>query len=66
SAFGLTSTFAALVRSLAPPLAGTAWEYAVELKAPWVAFLVVQAVALISVGIAFLTQPTEELKKKSE
>ncbi|KAI9319546.1 major facilitator superfamily domain-containing protein [Obelidium mucronatum] len=52
AAFGLSSTFAAGVRTVAPPLAGIAWELASEMKLPWVAFGIIQSVAALSVLIA--------------
>ncbi|KAJ3386178.1 hypothetical protein HDU84_001758 [Entophlyctis sp. JEL0112] len=50
AAHGLASTFAALVRTLAPAISGLAWQLtAVNARRPWAAFLVVEAAAVLSV-----------------
>ncbi|KAJ3285795.1 MFS general substrate transporter [Rhizoclosmatium globosum] len=57
SAFGLTSTFSAAVRTLAGPFAGKAWKHAsLELHSTSAVFRSVHAAALASVIIAWSSQ----------
>ncbi|KAJ3028065.1 UNVERIFIED_CONTAM: hypothetical protein HDU68_002516, partial [Siphonaria sp. JEL0065] len=66
AAFGLSSTCAAAVRTFAPPLAGFAWEFAsMEMKLPWMAFIIIQGTAALAVLIATVSEKTS-LKAKTE
>ncbi|KAJ3071264.1 hypothetical protein HDU98_005610 [Podochytrium sp. JEL0797] len=66
AAFGLSSTCAAVVRTLAPPLSGHAWEFAATgMKVPWMAFGIIQSAAALAVLLALLTRRSAA-KAKSE
>ncbi|KAJ3282150.1 hypothetical protein HDU79_010152 [Rhizoclosmatium sp. JEL0117] len=53
SAFGLSSTGAALANTIAPPITGRMWVFAsVTMQAPWMAFLLIQITAVVSLVIA--------------
>ncbi|KAI8615166.1 diacylglycerol acyltransferase-domain-containing protein [Chytriomyces sp. MP71] len=55
AAFGFSSTCAALVRTLAPPLSGIGWEMAsTGGYGSWVAFVALQAIALLSILVALV------------
>ncbi|ORY51126.1 MFS general substrate transporter [Rhizoclosmatium globosum] len=66
SAFGLSSTLCSLARTVAPPFAGQAWEYAsLELKSPVMSFASVQILAGLSAIVAFAISKKKE-KVKTE
>ncbi|KAJ3062410.1 hypothetical protein HDU99_005224, partial [Rhizoclosmatium hyalinum] len=66
SAFGLSSTLCSLARTVAPPFAGQAWEYAsLELKSPVMSFASVQILAGLSAIVAFSISKKKE-KVKTE
>ncbi|KAJ3058538.1 hypothetical protein HDU99_006763, partial [Rhizoclosmatium hyalinum] len=67
SAFGLSATCAAVVKTLAPPLSGAAWEFAtMQMKSPWLAFGVIHIVGLASIGIALIFRPAVSEKKEKK
>ncbi|KAI8613340.1 major facilitator superfamily domain-containing protein [Chytriomyces sp. MP71] len=68
--FGLSSTCAAVMRTLAPPLSGYGWELAsVGGYDPWVAFIALQVVAVVSMvcsWVGFSRPSTSRAKPKRD
>ncbi|KAJ3246085.1 hypothetical protein HDU78_007906 [Chytriomyces hyalinus] len=68
-AFGFSSTCAAAMRTIAPPLSGFGWELASSgAYGPWSAFALLHIVAVLSIGAAVIgfLEPPAPVKTKME